>query len=171
MSRSCGITSIAFSRLAPLADAFLTHNRDIHVPCDDSVIRVHAGREMPVRRSRGYAPFPIKLPFAVPPTLAIGGELKATFCLAHGEDAILSQHIGDMENLATLEAFAHAVDHLCTLFRIEPAVIACDMHPAYLSAHWAQAYAGTRQVMQVQHHHAHIAAVMAEAWPWRDGMK
>ena len=154
--------NIAFSRLAPLADAFLTHNRDIQVPCDDSVIRVHAGREMPVRRSRGYAPFPIKLPFAAPPTLAVGGELKATFCLAQGEDAILSQHIGDMENLATVEAFEHAVDHLCTLFRIEPAVVACDMHPAYLSAQWAHAHADARLLMQVQHHHAHIAAVMAE---------
>ena len=118
----------AFSRLAPLADAFLSHNRDIQVPCDDSVIRVYAGREMPVRRSRGYAPFPVKLPFAVPPLLALGGELKATFCLAQGEDALLSQHIGDMENLATLEAFTHAVDHMCTLFRIEPALLVCDMH-------------------------------------------
>jgi len=152
----------ALSRLAALADAFLLHNRDIQIPCDDSVIRVVGGRELPIRRSRGYAPFPVKLPFAVPPTLAVGGELKATFCLAQGEDAFLSQHIGDMDNLETLDAFTQAVDHMRRLFRIEPAVIACDQHPGYLSARWAKAYAGARPVVEVQHHHAHVAAVMAE---------
>ncbi|MEN8114504.1 MAG: carbamoyltransferase HypF, partial [Actinomycetota bacterium] len=150
----------ATRRLSTLADAFLLHDRDIHVPCDDSVIRVLDGNEYPIRRSRGYAPFPVPLPFEVPPLLATGGELKATFCLAAGHDGFMSQHIGDMENLETLDAFTHAVGHFTDLFRIEPEIIATDLHPGYLSTKWAR-----RQrlpVVQVQHHHAHIASVMAE---------
>ncbi|MEN8235756.1 MAG: carbamoyltransferase HypF [Actinomycetota bacterium] len=147
-------------RLDDLADAFLLHNRDIHVPCDDSVIRVLDGAEYPIRRSRGYAPFPVPLPFEVPPLLATGGELKATFCLAAGYDGFMSQHIGDMENLETLDAFTHAVAHYTDLFRIEPEVIATDLHPGYLSTKWALRQ--SLPIIQVQHHHAHIASVMAE---------
>ncbi|MEA2024410.1 MAG: carbamoyltransferase HypF [Actinomycetota bacterium] len=150
----------AVERLGSLADGYLIHDRDIHVPCDDSVIRVLDGAEYPIRRSRGYAPFPVPLPFEVPPLLATGGELKATFCLASGYDGFMSQHIGDMENLETLDAFTHAVNHFVDLFRTEPELIAADLHPGYLSTRWAE-----RQdlpVVKVQHHHAHIASVMAE---------
>ncbi len=150
----------AVERLGGLADSYLIHDRDIHVPCDDSVIRVLDGAEYPIRRSRGYAPFPVPLPFESPPILATGGELKATFCLAAGHDGFMSQHIGDMENLETLDAFTHAVDHFVDLFRIEPEVIATDLHPEYLSTKWAERQ--SLPVVKVQHHHAHIASVMAE---------
>jgi hydrogenase maturation protein HypF len=136
------------------------HNRDIHVPCDDSVVRMLDGVEYPIRRSRGYTPFPVPLPVEVPPMLATGGELKATFCLAAGRDGFMSQHIGDMENLETLGAFDRAVRHFTELFRIEPEVIAADLHPRYLSTKWAER--DGRPVVKVQHHHAHIASVMAE---------
>ena len=150
----------AVARLNRLADAFVIHDRDIHVPCDDSVVRVLDGAEYPVRRSRGYAPFPVPLPIASPPILATGGELKATFCLAAGHDGFMSQHIGDMENLETLESFTRAVDHFVDLFRIEPELIATDLHPGYLSTRWAERR--NLPVVKVQHHHAHIASVMAE---------
>ncbi|MEZ4868588.1 MAG: carbamoyltransferase HypF [Caldilineaceae bacterium] len=149
-------------RLAGLADAFLLHNRAIYVPCDDSVVRVCQGQELPVRRSRGYAPFPIKLPFALPPTLAVGGELKSTFCLVREQHALMSQHIGDMEKLETLQAFDHAVDHFQRIFRVTPERIAYDLHPGYLSRRWAEEHRAGHPLIGVQHHHAHIAAVMAE---------
>jgi hydrogenase maturation protein HypF len=150
----------AVGRLGTLADSYLIHDRDIHVPCDDSVIRVLDGAEYPIRRSRGYAPFPVPLPFDAPPILATGGELKATFCLAAGRDGFMSQHIGDMENLETLDAFTHAVGHFVDLFRVEPEMIASDLHPGYLSTRWAEKQ--SLPVVKVQHHHAHIASVMAE---------
>lgn len=154
----------ARERLAELADAFLLHDRDIHVPCDDSVLRVLAAPPtlLPIRRSRGYAPFPVKLPFTVPPTLAVGGELKATFCLARDDYAFMSQHIGDMENLETLHAFERAVEHFQALFRCQPRQLVSDLHPRYLSSRWAKEHANGRPHLQVQHHHAHLAAVMAE---------
>ncbi len=152
----------ALARLGELADGFLLHDREIYVPCDDSVVRLFAGHELPLRRSRGYAPFPVALPFASRPILAVGGELKATFCLTQDRHAFMSQHIGDMENLETLETFGHAVEHMQRLFRIEPELIACDLHPAYLSTRWAHEHANKRPVVPIQHHHAHIAAVMAE---------
>ncbi|MFV9672293.1 MAG: carbamoyltransferase HypF, partial [Acidimicrobiia bacterium] len=150
----------AIERLGALSDGYLIHDRDIHVPCDDSVIRILDGNEYPIRRSRGYAPFPVPLPFESPPILATGGELKATFCLAAGRDGFMSQHIGDMENLETLDAFTHAVDHFTDLFRIEPELIAADLHPGYLSTRWAERQ--SVPIVKVQHHHAHIASVMAE---------
>lgn len=154
----------ALDKLAPIADAFLLHNRDIHVPCDDSVVRVFQGAELPVRRSRGYAPFPVRLPLDAPPLLAVGGELKSTFCLTKDNHAFMSQHIGDMENLETLQAFTRSVEHFTTLFRVQPQAIACDYHPNYLSSYWARKYATAQNLplIPVQHHHAHIAAVMAE---------
>ena len=100
------------------------------MPCDDSVIRVFENKELLIRRSRGYAPFPVELP----PILAVGGELKATFCLAKDEFAFMSQHIGDMENLETLRAFEKSVEQMRRLFRVEPEIVAFDKHPNYLSA-------------------------------------
>ncbi|NJN19234.1 MAG: carbamoyltransferase HypF [Oscillochloris sp.] len=152
----------AFTQLASLADAWLLHDRPIHLPADDSVIRVFEGQELPVRRSRGYAPFPVRLPFAIPPVLAVGGELKSTFCIANGRYAYMSQHIGDMANLETLEAMERAVTHFATIFRTTPELLACDTHPGYLSAQWAARHAAGRPLVAVQHHHAHIAALMAE---------
>ena len=136
----------ARERLAGLADAFLLHDRDIHAVCDDSVVRVWRGQPLPVRRSRGYAPFPVRLPFEVAPVLAVGGELKATFCVAEGRDAYLSQHIGDMETVETLAAFERAVDHLLSLFAIAPTMVAIDPHPGYLSSRWARAWAEARGI-------------------------
>lgn len=154
----------ALERLGPLADGFLLHNRDIHVVCDDSVVRVFEGHELPIRRSRGYAPMPISLKKPGPSLLATGGELKATLCLTRGDHAYMSQHIGDMENLETLGAFERAFDHLRALFRVEPERIVCDMHPGYLSTRWAREFSGAKglPLCQVQHHHAHIASLMAE---------
>jgi hydrogenase maturation protein HypF len=151
----------ARTKLPLLADALLTHDRAIHVHCDDSVVRTAAGGDLPIRRSRGYAPFPVRLPEPVVPALAVGGELKATFCIASGTDAFMSQHIGDMENFETLMAFTDAVDHISALFRIEPELVVADLHPRYLSTRWAEENHPER-VAHVQHHHAHIASVMAE---------
>jgi hydrogenase maturation protein HypF len=153
----------ALARLGGLADAFLLHGREIHARCDDSVTRIFAGAELPVRRSRGYAPYPVHLPFSVPQVLAVGAELKNTFCLTRDRYAFLSQHIGDMENYETLRFFEQMVEQLERTFRIEPEVIAHDMHPAYLSTRYAiEQYAAHRTRLEIQHHHAHIAACMAE---------
>ncbi|MBL8776823.1 MAG: carbamoyltransferase HypF [Acidimicrobiales bacterium] len=148
-------------RLGDLADAFCTHDRPIEVPCDDSVVRRVAGRIQPVRRARGFAPVPLALPFEVPPTLAVGGELKNTFCLAAGSHAWVSPHIGDMGNLETMEAFERSVEALTRMVGVEPEVVAADAHPGYLSRRWAVAHFGDA-VVEVQHHHAHVASVMAE---------
>jgi len=168
----------ALERLADLADAFLLHDRDIHARCDDSVTRILAGAELPVRRSRGYAPYPVHLPFPVKQVLAVGAELKNTFCLTRDRYAFLSQHIGDMENYETLQFFEQMVGQLARTFRVQPEVAICDMHPAYLTTRYAQKVVSESQVsgytanlkpgtwnpelVQVQHHHAHIAACMAE---------
>jgi hydrogenase maturation protein HypF len=167
----------ALERLAPLADAFLLHNRDIHIRCDDSVVRVDRGSwtvdrteatvyrppsTVYLRRSRGYAPYPVHLPFETKPTLAVGGELKNTFCLTRDKYAFLSHHIGDMENAETYASFEQGIEHLSSLFRIQPEVIACDMHPGYFTTQWAQRSPFGLQPVGVQHHHAHIAACMAD---------
>ncbi|MCY7345400.1 MAG: carbamoyltransferase HypF [Pyrinomonadaceae bacterium] len=157
----------ALEKLSLLTDAFLLHDRDIYVPCDDSVVRVFENHELPIRRSRGYAPFPVQLPFKLPPILAVGGELKATFCVAKDEFAFVSQHLGDMENLETLRAFEKSIGQMRKLFRIEPEIVAFDKHPNYLSARWAKdnltkLFQPETRLVAVQHHHAHIASVMAE---------
>ena len=149
-------------RLSRLADGWLMHDRAILVPCDDSVLRVVDGVELPIRRSRGYAPLPVALPVPVPPTLAVGGDLKNTLAVAERKYAWLSQHIGDMDDLATLSAFGAAEQHLEALTGVTPEIVVADSHPGYRSTAWAQRNAGARPLRTVQHHHAHIAAVMAE---------
>jgi hydrogenase maturation protein HypF len=150
----------ALQRLSPLADAFLLHNRDIHIRSDDSVIKMDHGNVLYLRRSRGYAPYPIQLPFATKPTLAVGGELKNTFCLARDQYAFLSHHIGDMENVETYESFERGVEHLSHVFRVKPEIIVHDLHPNYFTTQYAKS-SGIKQI-GVQHHHAHIASCMAD---------
>ncbi len=154
----------ARQRLPSLADAFLMHNRDIYIRCDDLVVRVFEKEIYPIRRSRGYAPFPVKLPWEVPPLLAAGSELKNTFCFTNKNYAFLSQHIGDMENYETLKSFEQGVEHFEQLFRVKPEAIAYDLHPNYLATRYAleRAERENLQAIGVQHHHAHIAACMAE---------
>ena len=119
---------------------------------------------LPIRRSRGYAPQPLQLPWEAPPILAVGAELKNTFCLANGRYAFLGQHIGDLENYETLQSFEAGIDHFEKLFRVQPALIAYDLHPDYLASRYALARAEEEGIpaIGVQHHHAHIAAGMAE---------
>lgn len=150
--------------LADLADAFLMHDRDIHIRTDDSVMRVFQDEELPLRRSRGYAPYPVRLPFALPEILAVGGEIKNTFCLTRNAYAFMGHHIGDMENYETLRSFETGIAHFERLFRIHPGVIAHDLHPGYRSTHYAQRRADAAGLVcvGVQHHHAHIASVLAE---------
>ncbi|MFG1929787.1 carbamoyltransferase HypF [Mycobacterium sp. NPDC048908] len=158
----CFTDDDALQRLSHLADGWLMHDREILVPCDDSVVRVVGTHELPIRRSRGYAPLPIALPASVPPTMAVGADLKNTMAVADGKYAWLSQHIGDMDDLATLAAFDAAQRHLCALTAVEPEMSVADAHPLYRSTAWAHRNAAGRPVRTVQHHHAHIAAVMAE---------
>jgi len=150
--------------LHALADAFLMHDRPIHVRCDDSVVRAFENHEYPLRRSRGFAPYPVHLPWAPPSILGAGPELKNTFCLTRQAYAFLSQHIGDLENFETLESYQAGIAHLERLFRVRPEAIACDLHPDYLATRYAQERAQREDLplIGVQHHHAHIAAVMAE---------
>jgi hydrogenase maturation protein HypF len=151
----------ALDRLRGLADFFLLHNREILLRSDDSVVRVAKGRVRQLRRSRGYVPAPVFLHKEVPPILAAGGELKNTICLARGSHAYLSQHIGDLENLESYRFFEEVVAHFKRILEIEPRIVAYDLHPDYFSTRWALSQTGVEHV-GVQHHHAHIAACMAE---------
>ncbi len=154
----------ARERLSVLADAFLMHNRDIHTRCDDSVVRIFDKQVYLLRRSRGYAPDSLQLPFEVPPLLATGPELKNTFCLTRDRYAFLSHHIGDMENYETLRSFQDGIALFEGLFRIQPEAIAYDLHPNYLTSRYALERAERENLaaFPVQHHHAHIAAGMAD---------
>ena len=168
----------ARKRLSKLADAFLMHDRDIHIRCDDSVVRVFSEQSTvdsgktdhwslttyPIRRSRGYSPFPVKLPFDTPNLLATGSELKNTFCITNGNYAFLSHHIGDMENYETLKSFEQGVEHFERLFRVKLIAIAHDMHPNYLATRYALERAEREGLptIAIQHHYAHVAACMAE---------
>jgi hydrogenase maturation protein HypF len=151
----------AWPRLHSLADHFLLHNREIQTRVDDSVVRTFEGREYPVRRSRGFAPDPVDLGMPVREILACGGELKNTLCLTKDRYAILSPHIGDLENLETMEFFREALAHLKRFFHVMPEVAAHDLHPNYLSTRFALEESGL-PVIGVQHHHAHIASCMAD---------
>jgi hydrogenase maturation protein HypF len=146
----------AREKLASLADEFLCHDREIFMRVDDSVVR----RDGIIRRARGYAPDPFDLGYEAGEVLACGGELKNTFCLTKGRYAILSQHIGDLENLETLEFFEETLRNLKKVYRAEPRLVAHDLHPDYLSTRWALRQPEPR--IAVQHHWAHIASCMAE---------
>ncbi len=152
----------AKARLSAIADAFLLHDRDIVARYDDSVVRVAGGTTVFLRRARGYAPLPLKLPLASPkPLIAVGPHLKNTFTLVQGSDAYVSQHIGDLENLETLTHWRAAFDAYRRLFRLEPEVAVRDLHPGYMSTRIAGDL-GLERIIPVQHHHAHVAAVLAE---------
>ena len=157
----CKTAGEAETELAPHVDAFLLHNRPIHQRCDDSVFVVTETGPQPIRRSRGYVPFPIPLPFtSSAPVLAVGAELKNTFCLLHESNAFPSQYIGDVSSLATQRHFTEALESFESLLNINPQVVAHDFHPEYATTHYAAAL-GLPQV-GVQHHHAHIASCMAD---------
>lgn len=155
----------AWARLRPVADWFLSHNRGIYMRADDSVSRTFEGKERVLRRSRGYVPQTIELNRPYGELLAFGGELKNTLCLLKDRYAILSQHIGDLENYETMVFFEETLRNLKKLFRVDPRAVAYDLHPGYMSTRLALAYAaefGLEQSFGIQHHHAHIASCMAE---------
>ncbi|HEX9040130.1 MAG TPA: carbamoyltransferase HypF [Trebonia sp.] len=157
----------ALDRLAGIADAFLTHDRAIHIRTDDSVARAVGGRPVLTRRSRGYAPEPVTVRTASfagfpRPVLACGAELKNTFCLAKEHRAFVSQHIGDLENAETLRSFTEGIAHFTRLFDITPQVVAYDLHPEYLSTKYALDREDGADLVGVQHHHAHIASCLAD---------
>ena len=154
----------ALRELGSIVDGYLFHNRDIHVHCDDSVTRIHRGQPYPLRRSRGYAPFPVSLPREGPSILAAGSELKNTFCGVKGNLAFLSQHIGDLENYPTLETFQDSLEHFKQLFRSQPQGLAYELHSDYLASRYARSRAREEGLtaVGVQHHHAHIASLLAE---------
>ncbi|MGZ4618469.1 MAG: carbamoyltransferase HypF [Frankiaceae bacterium] len=155
----------ALRRLCAIADAFLVHDRAIHMRTDDSVLRMLRGAPTVIRRSRGFVPRPLLLPAALPrPVLACGAELKNTFCLGREQHAFVSHHIGDLENAETLKSFTDGIVHFRRLFDVEPQVVAYDLHPEYLSTKYALDLAAETglDAVGVQHHHAHIAACLAD---------
>ncbi|HEY6713331.1 MAG TPA: carbamoyltransferase HypF [Rubrobacter sp.] len=154
----------ALDQLCEIADYFLVHDREIHMRCDDTVVRTARGRPYPVRRSRGYAPAPLRLAGDFTRhTLACGGELKNTFCLVRDHHAFMSHHIGDMENYETLRSFREGIEHYCRLFDVTPELVAYDLHPEYLSTKYAREHEETGlPAIGVQHHQAHIASCLAD---------
>jgi hydrogenase maturation protein HypF len=150
----------ARTRLAGVADAFLTHDRPIARPADDSVVRLSRGRELVLRRARGYAPLPVRVRRRLPRVLALGGHLKSTVAIALDDQVVVSQHIGDLDTLESRQAFERAIADLMKLYQFEPELVACDLHPDYYSTQ----FAGTLPwpSVRVQHHHAHVAACAAE---------
>ena len=154
----------AVEALRGIADGFLLHNRVIQTRCDDSLCWVLDGHEYFARRSRGYVPQPVTVPQLHGHLLACGAEQKASFCAGKGEHAFLSQHIGDLKNLETLEHYEKQIRHFERLFDIHPEMLVCDLHPDYLSTRYAQERAEREKIplRQVQHHHAHMASCMAD---------
>jgi hydrogenase maturation protein HypF len=153
----------AVTVLRDLVDGWLSHDRVISVPCDDSVVRVDAGAVLPIRRSRGYAPLPIPLPTVDRPLLALGGDLKTCVCLAAHGRAWMSAHIGDMEHASSHAALARAVEHLERLLNVHAETVVVDQHPGYRTVHWAEQFADGRPIHRVQHHQAHLASLLVEA--------
>lgn len=156
--------SEALERLRGIADLFLLHDREIVTRCDDSLFRIYAGREYPLRRSRGYVPYPVTVPGLSGGLLACGAEQKASFCLSKPGHAFPSQHIGDLKNAETLAAYEGQIAHFERLFGARPAAVACDLHPDYLSTAYAERRAASEglALLRVQHHHAHLASCMAD---------
>ena len=150
----------ALEKLRGIADGFLLHDREIQTRCDDSLCWVLEGKEYPARRSRGYVPFPLRMEGTLQSVLACGAEQKASFCLSKGSYVFPSQHIGDLKNMETLENYTQQIAHFKHLFDMEPTVAACDLHPDYMSTEYAQSLG--LPLVQVQHHHAHLAACMAD---------
>lgn len=156
--------STALSELGEIADGFLLNDREIETRVDDSVIAELRGKPYFFRRSRGYAPTPLRSPYPLREILAVGAELKNTFCLTRGEYAFLSHHIGDLENMETLQAFENSISHYERIFKIDPICLAHDLHADYLSSQYAQKRSQAENLPQVavQHHHAHLAACLAD---------
>jgi len=154
----------AHIRLAGIADAFLDHDRDIVARCDDSVIKPLGNTWQFIRRSRGYAPAAIRLPYNGPSVLAFGAHLKNTACITRGHEAFLSPHVGDLDNAASCEFLDETVERLCLLLDVKPKLVTHDLHPDFYSTHAAINYAQRRGLptLAVQHHHAHIGAICAE---------
>lgn len=154
----------ARQKLIYIADAFLMHDRDIQIRSDDSVLRIVNKNIHPIRRSRGYTPIPITLPLESPPILAVGAELKNTFCLTNKNLAFVSHYIGDLQNYETLQSFENGIKHFEKLFKAQPKLIAHDNHPDYLSTQYALSRSKKENIkcINIQHHHAHIASLMAE---------
>jgi len=150
-----------FARLADIADYFLVHDRDIYLRSDDSIVKRSAGAARFIRRSRGFVPLPVFLKKPVPPVLACGAEQKNTVCLTKGNQAFLSQHIGDLENLPAYDFFKLTISHMQRILDIHPQVLVCDLHPDYLSTRYVLEQESVRK-LQVQHHHAHVVSCMAE---------
>jgi hydrogenase maturation protein HypF len=150
----------ARARLGGIAEVFLMHDRPIARPCDDSVARVTRGRESVIRRARGYAPLPVRAARELPSVLAVGAHLKNAVAIAVGRQVFLSQHVGDLDTLESRAAFENAIDDLCRLYRFQPEMVACDLHPDYASTRWA--LNSGLPLVKVQHHHAHVAACAAE---------
>ena len=150
----------ALDKLQGIADGYLLHNREIQTRCDDSLCWVLDGKEYPARRSRGYVPFPLRMEGQLESILACGAEQKASFCLSKGSYVFQSQHIGDLKNMETLESYTGQIAHFKNLFDIEPALAACDLHPDYMSTEYARSLG--LPLIPVQHHHAHMAACMAD---------
>ena len=154
----------ARDRLGHIADGFLLHDREILVGCDDSVVRDSAAGPIVLRRARGHVPFPVRLGEQLKPVLALGGNMKNTVCLTTGNNAFISQHLGDLEDAMALEYFTQAAEHLMDIFQTRPQALACDLHPDYLSTRYGKRCADELEIplIQSQHHHAHIVACMAE---------
>jgi hydrogenase maturation protein HypF len=156
----CAANDAALTQLGTIADLFLLHNREIVTRVDDSVVRVVGNRPFLLRRGRGFAPAPIQVTCQLPNILACGAGLKNTFSFGRNRSVFLSQHIGDLDNLATYDFYQESIEHLKKVFQIEPEAIACDLHPDYMSSRYAAEC--KLPLYKIQHHHAHAVAVMAE---------